>query len=293
MGDMSTMDRMAQKQKRFPNVPQNLQAKMESCVLDVKRKSGVSKKRAIAICFSSVVDGKDLDEMVAKELEQMNADEKRKIRRKQKRRLKRALAKQAEGIELTHEDMMLIAKSTEADAKKLVSKDQAAAEIAAAIAGTSEAPIEINEDAGDLMAFERSKKSLEKAGHLDDDDEDEEDEKKPEKSMHVDEVSSAHMDLPAGGSTTFDELDEYRDAMDEARDLRSVMFDFEMLVDNVMAKSDPGELGDKIVALGAEMKGRLESPPGPQRDRNHRTNQGQAHTNPSQRPARQKEIIRH
>ncbi len=246
--------------RKFQNVPQNLQGKMESCVLDVKRKSGLSKKRAIAICFSSVVDGKDLDELVADE---MNADEKRKIRRKQKRRLKRAFKKQEDGIELTHEDMMLIAKSTEADAEKLVSQDQAAAEIAAAIAGTPEGPVEINEDAGDLMKFERSEESL-KAAHPVDDEEDEDEEKpkkKPKKGLHLDEMTSAHMDLPAKGATTFDELDDYREAMDEAHDIRSVIFDFEMLVDNVIEKSEPGELGDRIVALGSEMKGRLENPP--------------------------------
>ena len=240
--------------RQFANVPQNLQSKMERCVQDLKadpkfkpRPGRTRKQAAIAVCFASVVGGKDLDELIEKEVE-MNAAQRRKKRRREERRLELVLKKQADGEELTHEDLMLIAKNTEAD-DNTVSQDQAAAEIAAAIAGTSEDPIEIDNDTGDLMKFERNKESLEK---------DEEDEKK---HYDVPDSSSVHIDLPAKGATTFDELDEYREAMDEAHDIRSVIFDFEMLVDNVIQKSEPGELGDKIVALGAEMKGRLEDPP--------------------------------
>ena len=48
-----------QRERRFRNVPPDKQARMERCVQRVKRQ-GRSKSSAIAICFESVVRGKEM-----------------------------------------------------------------------------------------------------------------------------------------------------------------------------------------------------------------------------------------
>ncbi|KKM69254.1 hypothetical protein LCGC14_1452720, partial [marine sediment metagenome] len=62
-----------QKQRRFSNVPLRLQAKMERCVQDVK-KQGRTKEQAIAICFNSVVRGKDMSNARVKRKKSQRAD---------------------------------------------------------------------------------------------------------------------------------------------------------------------------------------------------------------------------
>lgn len=69
--------------KKFQNVPDNLQRKMESCVVSVKR-TGKSKESAIAICFDSVVKGKSLNkstkdhELMAKNRQKKKARQRNK-----------------------------------------------------------------------------------------------------------------------------------------------------------------------------------------------------------------------
>ena len=244
--------------KRFANVPADKQAAMERCVLDVKKRSGLPKDRAIAVCYSSVVGGKDLEYLIDKELS-LNAKERRKQRRLEDRRLNRAMTKQENGEPLSLDDMRILAEDEPLD--QSVSQEEAAAEIAAALTGKDldSQPIRAA-DPGDIMSFVRPTTTMAKdvvapAGPLtaviDD------------KMYHYPEEahSSHNPDLPANGATTFDELDSYRDALHEARAIRDVTGDFEMLVGNVLAKSEPGELGDRIVSLGEEMKTRLENPP--------------------------------
>jgi hypothetical protein len=244
--------------RRFANVPADKQTAMERCVLDVKKRSGLPKDRAIAVCYSSVVGGKSLEELIDKELS-LNAKERRKQRRVEDRKLDRALLKQEEGKPLSLDEMRTIAEDELPD--QTVSQEQAAAEIAAALTGKDldGQPIQVS-DPGDIMSFQRAaapvtKDAVAPAGPLtaviDD------------KMYHYPEEahSSHNPDLPANGATTFDELDSYRDALHEARAIRDVTGDFEMLVGNVLAKSEPGELGDRIVSLGEEMKTRLENPP--------------------------------
>src|SRR3990167_7636605 len=244
--------------KRFANVPADKQAAMERCVLDVKKRSGLPKDRAIAVCYSSVVGGKDLEYLIDKELA-LNAKERRKQRRVEDRKLDRALLKQESGAPLSLDEMRTIAEEDPLD--QSVSQEQAAAEIAAALTGKAlnGEPTQVT-DPGDIMSFVRPTTTMTKdviapAGPLtaviDD------------KMYHYPEEahSSHNPDLPANGATTFDELDSYRDALHEARAIRDVTGDFEMLVGNVLAKSEPGELGDRIVSLGEEMKTRLENPP--------------------------------
>jgi len=243
--------------KRFANVPADKQAAMERCVLDVKKRSGLPKDRAIAVCYSSVVGGKDLEELIDKELS-LNAKERRKQRRVEDRRLDRALQKQEQGVALSLDEMRIIAEEDPLD--QSISQEQAAAEIAAALSGKDidRQSIRVT-DPGDIMSFVRPTTTMTKdvvapTGPLttviDD------------KMVHYpDEGMSHNPDLPANGATTFDELDSYRDALHEARAIRDVTGDFEMLVGNVLAKSEPGELGDRIVSLGEEMRTRLENPP--------------------------------
>jgi len=244
--------------KRFANVPADKQAAMERCVLDVKKRSGLPKDRAIAVCYSSVVGGKDLEQLIDKELS-LNAKERRKQRRIEDRKLDRALLKQESGAPLSLDEMRTIAEEDPLDQN--VSREQAAAEIAAALTGKDldDQSVQVS-DPGDIMSFQRAvvpvtKDAVAPAGPLttviDD------------KMYHYPEEahSSHNPDLPANGATTFDELDSYRDALHEARAIRDVTGDFEMLVGNVLAKSEPGELGDRIVSLGEEMKTRLENPP--------------------------------
>ncbi|HLE03780.1 MAG TPA: hypothetical protein VI729_04090, partial [Anaerolineales bacterium] len=244
--------------KRFANVPADKQAAMERCVLDVKKRSGLPKDRAIAVCYSSVVGGKSLEELIDKELS-LNAKERRKQRRLGDRRLDRALQKQESGVALSLDDMRVLAEDEPLD--QTVSQEEAAAEIAAALTGKDldDQPVRVT-DPGDIMSFQRAavpviKDAIAPAGTLtaviDD-----------KMMTYPEEQHSSHNpDLPANGATTFDELDSYRDALHEARAIRDVTGDFEMLVGNVLAKSEPGELGDRIVSLGEEMKTRLENPP--------------------------------
>src|SRR3990167_483171 len=232
---------------------------MDRCVEDVQRRSGLSKPRAIAVCHESIVSGKDIDELIDKELA-LNAKQRRKQRRLEDRRLNRAMTKQENNEPLSLEDMRVLAEEEPLD--QSVSQEQAAAEIAAALSGKDIDGQSIRvTDPGDIMSFVRPTTTMTKdvvapTGPLttviDD------------KMIHYPDPGEgmSHMpELPANGATTFDELDSYRDALHEARAIRDVTGDFEMLVGNVLAKSEPGELGDRIVSLGEEMKTRLENPP--------------------------------
>src|SRR3990167_7285171 len=140
--------------KRFANVPADKQAAMERCVLDVKKRSGLPKDRAIAVCYSSVVGGKDLEYLIDKELS-LNAKERRKQRRLEDRRLNRAMTKQENGEPLSLDDMRILAEDEPLD--QSVSQEEAAAEIAAALIGkdTDGQPIRVT-DPGDIMSFERT-----------------------------------------------------------------------------------------------------------------------------------------
>ena len=232
---------------------------MDRCVEDIQRRSGLSKPRAIAVCHESIVSGKDIDELIDKELA-LNAKQRRKQRRLEDRRLNRAMTKQENNEPLSLEDMRVLAEEEPLD--QSVSQEQAAAEIAAALSGKDIDGQSIRvTDPGDIMSFVRPTTTMTKdvvapTGPLttviDD------------KMIHYPDPGEgmSHMpELPANGATTFDELDSYRDALHEARAIRDVTGDFEMLVGNVLAKSEPGELGDRIVSLGEEMKTRLENPP--------------------------------
>src|SRR3989304_3225966 len=118
--------------RRFANVPADKQAAMERCVLDVKKRSGLPKDRAIAVCYSSVVGGKSLEELIDKELS-LNAKERRKQRRLEDRRLNRAMTKQENGESLSLGDMRIPGEDEPLD--QSVSQEEAAAAIAAAISG--------------------------------------------------------------------------------------------------------------------------------------------------------------
>src|SRR3990172_6546153 len=139
--------------KRFANVPADKQAAMERCVLDVKKRSGLPKDRAIAVCSSSVVGGKDLEELIDKELS-LNAKERRKQRRVEDRRLDRALQKQEQGVALSLDEMRIIPEEDPLD--QSISQEQAAAEIAAALSGKDidRQSIRVT-DPGDIMSFVR------------------------------------------------------------------------------------------------------------------------------------------
>ena len=226
-------------EKQFRNVPPDKTAAMERCVQRVKA-GGKSKSSAIAICFESVVRGKDMGELI-----DMNSKDKRKKRRREARALNHAKEKKEAGEPLSHEEQTAIAKASFKEDQQ-ISEEEAAAEVVAAIAGGVE-KIEVGE-VGDVLEFSRDESIPEKV-------------EDPEEKSHMVAVDVISPDLPVGGATTFDELDDYREARDEANDIRDVIWDFEMLVDNVLQKSDPGELGGKIVALGTAMKGRLENPP--------------------------------
>jgi hypothetical protein len=251
--------------RRFANVPADKQAAMERCVLDVKKRSGLPKDRAIAVCYSSVVGGKSLEELIDKELS-LNAKERRKQRRVEDRKLDRALLKQESGAPLSLDEMRTIAEEDPLDQN--VSQEQAAAEIAAALTGKGlfDPPIQVT-DPGDLLDFKRptitNQSTTQAIATVTNPVDTTLAIPEPEQKMvhYPDEGMSHNPDLPANGATTFDELDSYRDALHEARAIRDVTGDFEMLVGNVLAKSEPGELGDRIVSLGEEMKTRLENPP--------------------------------
>src|SRR3990167_11020567 len=140
--------------KRFANVPADKQAAMERCVLDVKKRSGLPKDRAIAVCYSSVVGGKDLEYLIDKELA-LNAKERRKQRRVEDRKLDRALLKQESGAPLSLDEMRTIAEEDPLDQN--VSREQAAAEIAAALTGKDldDQSVQVS-DPGDIMSFQRA-----------------------------------------------------------------------------------------------------------------------------------------
>ena len=251
--------------KRFANVQAYQQAAMERCVLDVKKRSGLPKDRAIAVCYSSVVGGKDLEQLIDKELA-LNARERRKQRRVEDRKLDRALLKQESGAPLSLDEMRTIAEEDPLD--QSVSQEQAAAEIAAALTGKDlDGQLIRVADPGDLIDFKRptitNQSTTQAIATVTNPVDTTLAIPEPEQKMvhYPDEGMSHNPDLPANGATTFDELDSYRDALHEARAIRDVTGDFEMLVGNVLAKSEPGELGDRIVSLGEEMKTRLENPP--------------------------------
>jgi len=149
-----------------------------------------------------------------------------------------------------------------------VSQEQAAAEIAAALTGKDfDGQLIRVADPGDLIDFKRpittTQSSTEAISTVTNPVDTTQPVSEPDEKMihYPDEGMSHNPDLPANGATTFDELDSYREALHEARAIRDVTGDFEMLVGNVLAKSEPGELGDRIVSLGEEMKTRLENPP--------------------------------
>ena len=209
--------------KQFSNVPDHLQAKMERCVQRVKA-DGKSKSSAIAICFESVVRGKDL-----------MANNKQKAKRRKRRRAARALArakeKQVEGETLSHDEQVALARANFNPEPKITA-EAAAAEITEAIGGSVE-PIEITQDIGDLMEFERD-----------------------EKSIHLDEENSSHH-----SPTSFDELDEAREAAEEVTKVHEVLNDTQMLVSNVLFESEPDEVSGKLSSIADELRGRIANPP--------------------------------
>src|SRR3970040_1116369 len=118
--------------KRFANVQAYQQAAVERWVLDAKKRRGLPKDRAIAVCYSSVVGGKDLEQLIDKELA-LNARERRKQRRVEDRKLDRALLKQESGVALSLDEMRTIAEEDPLDQN--VSQEQAGAELGAAVTG--------------------------------------------------------------------------------------------------------------------------------------------------------------
>jgi uncharacterized protein YifE (UPF0438 family) len=52
-------------------------------------------------------------------------------------------------------------------------------------------------------------------------------------------------------------MDAFREAQDEAAEMRGIVWDFEMLVDNILATTEASKVGGKIAALGQAMETRL------------------------------------
>lgn len=211
--------------KQFANVPQALQGKMERCVLRVKA-SGKSKSSAIAICFESVVRGKDIGELI-----EMNSKERRIKRRREARALETAKEKKAADKDLSHDEQMALAKAS-FDPDPKISQEEAAEEIVAAMVGETEV-IEVTEDIGDVLEFEREEKAL----HLDE------------------EEGSSH------SPTSFSDLDKVREAAEEAGKVQAVIHDYQHLVSNVIHESEPDEIAGKVSSLTDEFGSRIDNPP--------------------------------
>lgn len=244
--------------KQFANVPANLQGKMERCVLRLKA-DGKSKSQAIAICFSSIVEGKDIGEII-----EMNAKQRRKLARRQARALKRAKDKRAAGEPLSHEELRAEAEAT-FNETPTISEADAKAEMAQATRKTFD-PIEITKEPEDPMENTRSTTEViepapvvEKAAPKPKPKPEPETLPVPEAKKEVEEKDHlvAVSSLFAGGATTFEAMDAFREAQDDANELRGVVWDFEMLVDNVLATTDAPKVGAKIAALGKAMEKRI------------------------------------
>jgi hypothetical protein len=210
--------------KQFSNVPQNLQSKMERCVQRVKA-DGKSKSQAIAICFESVVRGKDLMSTKQKA--------KRRKRRRAARALNRAKEKQAAGEPLSHEEQTAIAKASFKEDQQ-ISPEKAAAEVVEAIAGETE-KIEVGE-IGDVLEFEREE---------------------PEAEKHM----GAHLVSDTPQPTSFADLDKVREVTDEVNKVQDVLYDAQLLVDNVLHESAPKDVSGKLATIADELDGRIENPP--------------------------------
>ena len=220
--------------KQFANVPQALQGKMERCVLRVKA-SGKSKSSAIAICFESVVRGKDIGELI-----EMNSKERRIKRRREVRALENAKKKKAADQDLSHDELMALAKAS-FDPDTKISGEEAAEEIVAEMVGETE-KIEVTEDIGDVLKFEREDKAL----HLD---------------SEPAEIASDENEGSSHSPTSFSDLDKVREAAEEAREVQAVIHDYQHLVSNVIHESEPAEIAGKVSSLTDEFGSRIDNPP--------------------------------
>jgi hypothetical protein len=182
-----------------------------------------------------------------------NAKQRRKARRRKERQLKLAKEKRAAGKPLSLEEIRAEAEANFNPEPK-VSAEAAKAEMAA-VTGKTFDPIEITKEPEDPMEHTRSTTEVIEPTPVVEKSEPEPD---PEPETKEEKHSVAvEVDLFAGGATTFEAMDAFREAQDEAAEMRGIVWDFEMLVDNILATTEASKVGGKIAALGQAMETRL------------------------------------
>lgn len=237
----------------FPNVPAHLTAKMDSCIKKVQSDSGISKARAIATCFNSVV--KELAEdndgvlsyLYVPVIAELAAQYAEPDIRSQQLKTRRSFIETVRMAYSKAIDQLIDGGFMDAEQKELFETDLREHVLTIGADRTVTAAEEAEEPTEEVEKEEPMDKDNARARRT----KKRADERAAEEKDHLPFSSAVEEFQPFGGAESWDDLDSYLEAEDQKDAVRIATFEFERLQTNVLNNNEHSlsEKATKIAAL--------------------------------------------